>query len=195
MRRNTDAENAFGDVMPAATVHIRPKHGGGDSYRQPALQISNFEDIAYSVGSYSRTMMMCATTDNTVTTACWISVPASSVVAIQVNAVYALSAAAGTHAGSGGFIQRTACVVSSGARSQMVGQASNFGVAAAALSLTGNAAFNVTIGTGTGIITTGNFVPVEVTGDTSQKVSWLLDIETWTMYAQHIPGSTDTSSR
>lgn len=194
MRRNTDGENGFGDVMPAATVHIRPNHGGGDAFRQPALQISNFEDLSYQVGSYARTMMMCATHDATTVTACMISLPASSVVAIQVHTTYGLSGDTGTIAGSGGHIVTIGTYVASGARAQPQGRAVNYGIDAAAMSLTAEATMTVTLGEGTGIITTGNAVPVVITGIANQDVLWFLDIETWTIRTEYIAGQTDTSN-
>jgi hypothetical protein len=189
MRRWTDGENGFGDVMPTATVHIRPKFGQDGSFRQPALQISNNQELAYQVGSYARTMMMCATHDSTVLTACMVSVPASSVVGIMVTATYGGSAGAGADACSGGFFIATACAVASGVRAQI--QAQNASIATG--TCTADTGPGITLGTGA--TSTGNAVPLTLVGETSKDILWFLDIQTWTIYTEYIAGVTDCSSR
>uniref|UniRef100_A0A6M3IJW2 Uncharacterized protein n=1 Tax=viral metagenome TaxID=1070528 RepID=A0A6M3IJW2_9ZZZZ len=187
MRRWTDGQNGFGDVMPTATVHIRPKFGIEGSFRQPALQISNFEDLGYNVGSYAKTMMMCATLDGDAVTACMISVPACSIVGVEVRATYGLSAGAGADACSGGFIVATCAAVASGVRAQIQAQSTLNNVC------TADATFTVTFGTGA--IATGNAIPVVITGETAKKALWFLDIQTWTIWTQYNDGETDCSSR
>ena len=87
MRRNTDAENAFGDIMPEATVHICPVRLG-----DVALKITNREDIASTQATISRTVVVCGCPSSTEVTAAYVAVPVSGAVYIGVTAVFYCSA-------------------------------------------------------------------------------------------------------
>jgi len=87
MRRNTDAENAFGDIMPEATVHICPVRTG-----DVALRITNREDIASTQAAISRTVMVCGAPTSDEVTAAYVAVPVSGAVYVGVTAVMYCSA-------------------------------------------------------------------------------------------------------
>ncbi len=170
MRRNTDAENAFGDVMPEATVHICPVRKD-----DIALKIQAREDIAKEKTVYSKTMMLTATHESTGITAAYITVPVSSAVYVNITATWVGSAGAGTDACSGGSQHYEATIVASGARS-VIGDSirtpAGTAVAGIYVACSGMA--------------TGNYSPVVLFGVTANNLTWALLVETITVYSQHV---------
>lgn len=169
MRRYTDEAHGFGDIMPTATVHIRPIHGD-----EAALKITNYEHTGYEVGTYARTVMLTATTGATEITAAYISVPASSIVVAKVSATYGASAGAGTYSVSGGRAYVEATLVASGV-SILIQNTFVSGVATA----------HADIGVALSAHTTGNYVPVCLKGMASNNITWMLDIETTTIIPEN----------
>jgi hypothetical protein len=169
MRRYTDEAHGFGDVMPTATVHIRPVHED-----DTALKITTYEHVGYEVGTYARTVMITATTEAAVLTAAYISVPASSIVVAKVSATYGASAGAGTYSVSGGRAYVEATLVASGA-SVLIQNTFISGVATA----------DDDIGVALSAHTTGNYVPICLKGLDNNNITWMLDIETTTIIPEN----------
>ena len=170
MRRNTDAENAFGDVMPSATVHICPVRKD-----DVALKIESRETIADERAVFASTVMVTATHEATGITATYITIPVSSAVFIDITATWTGSGGAGSYEASGSSMHLMATVVASGVRSQIQGQTITNPVTAistAAISVSGMA--------------TGNYVPVVLHGVASNELTWGLKIDTFTVYCEHI---------
>lgn len=109
MRRYTDAEHGFGDIMPEATVHIRPLRNGDTPFI-----IQNYDYLNGQDGTSSRTIGVTGTTAATVVTATYISVPPSCTVFID--ALVTGFCTAGAAIGSG-FAKRIEGVATSGGAS------------------------------------------------------------------------------
>jgi len=107
MRRYTDAEHGFGDIMPEATVHIRPLRNGDTPFI-----IQNFDYLAGQDGTSTRVVGVTGTTtESTAITATYITVPASS--AVFIDALVTAFCTAGAAAGSAGSY-RVQALASSG---------------------------------------------------------------------------------
>ena len=107
MRRNTDAENAFGDVMPTATVHIQPARD-----KDIPLKIQNFDYLSGQNAVSSRVVGTTGTSGSTAITACYISCPTSATVAIF--ALVSAFCTAGNASTSGGAYTVQAMATSGG---------------------------------------------------------------------------------
>lgn len=161
MRRNTDAENGFGDIMPEATVHIRPLRDGDVPFR-----IQGFDNLNGQHGTSSRTVGVTGTTAATVVTATYISVPASSTVYIE--ALVSAFCTAGAAAGSALALQIRAMASSAGASivTSMTGLSSDNAI-------TNLWGADLTCGT--------NYVGLTVTGSANTKIKWVYDVTTVTL--------------
>ncbi len=107
MRRYTDAEHGFGDIMPSSTVHIRPLRD-----KDIPLKIQNFDYLSGQNAVSSRVVGATATSGADAVTACYISVPTSSTVAIF--ALVSAFCTAGNAATSGGAYTVQAMATSGG---------------------------------------------------------------------------------
>jgi len=186
MRRYTDAENCFGDVMPdtilPATVSICPARAGDQH-----LQLRNYGSAPRDKVLYSKTLAICATTTNTEVTACYITVPSSSVVYVNMTAAWGCSGGVGTDEASGGHINLTTTLVGSACVvSKQEGQIARTGVASAVGTVTldccaMNPVTTTTLASGVS--------PVVINGIASQAVTWGILIETITVYTEHNPNT------
>jgi len=190
MRRNTDAENCFGDVMPdttnPATVHIRPNRSG-----DVQLKLQNYE-TAKAKCVEARAIVVCGSPSNTVVTAAYISVPPSSTVFVDILATFMCSGKPGataTEAGSAGAFRYNATLVASGAIISFQSAPSLDGKPGGTAVLTGSGFAAPTIclcamQTGTTPSLLSGSVPVTLLGIANEAITWGLLIHTVTLYSE-----------
>ena len=162
MRRYTDAEHGFGDIMPTATVHIRPVRSD-----DVQMKIQNYDYLAGQNAVSSRVVGVCATTTDTAVTACYITIEPSATYFIDVFAT--AHCTAGTAAGSGMALRMQ------GVAQQLVGADLTHCLASASDALSATWMSQSTVGA-IGLASGASAVGITFTGVASQTYKWAYDL-------------------
>lgn len=163
MRRYTDAEHGFGDIIPTATVHIRPVRSDDQH-----LKIQNYDYLAGQDGVSTRTVGVCGTTAAATVTACYVSIPPSACVYIDVIATAFCTA--GTAAGSGMALRKQGMAITKGGSLSLC-------LASASDALSATWASQSTV-VGIGMTSGASSVGITFGGVDSQTYKWVYEVTT-----------------